>query len=54
MREEILDRLKKLKELVGEIPDGFLEDVCDLGIWHKTYRGVHAKATEKTTRRASH
>lgn len=52
MRKRVSGRLRKVRKLVGEVPDGFLEDVRDLDIRHETRGNVHAEATKKTTRRA--
>ncbi len=52
MRKRVSDRLRKLRELIGQVPDGFLEGVLNLDIQNETCGSVHAEATGKTTRRA--
>ena len=52
MRNRMSDRLRKFCKLVGELPDGFIEDALGFDIRHKTYEDVNTEATKKTTRRA--
>jgi hypothetical protein len=52
MRNRVLDRLRNVCNLVGEVPDGFIEDALGFDIRHETHEDVYTKATEKTTRRA--
>jgi len=51
MRKRMSDRLREVTKLVGEVPDGFIEEALGFDIRHKTYKEVHTEATEKTTRR---
>jgi len=51
MKKGVSDRLRKVSKLVGETPDGFIEDALGFDIRHETYKDVHIEATEKTTRR---
>ncbi|MFB0500513.1 MAG: hypothetical protein ACETWO_04500 [Candidatus Hadarchaeaceae archaeon] len=52
MRKRMSDRLREVTKLVGEVPDGFIEDALGFDIRHETHEDVHAEATDKTTRRA--
>lgn len=52
MRNGVLDRLRKVCKLVGEVPDGFIEDALGFDIRHETHEDAHTEATKKTTRRA--
>jgi hypothetical protein len=46
MRKRVSDRLRKVRELIGEVPDGFIEDVCGLDIQHEAY-GVYMSELPK-------
>ena len=35
MRKRVSDRLRKVRKLIGEVPDGFLDDVRGLNIWNE-------------------